>query len=49
MLEWLKRRVWKARNRLKRFPGSNPGLSAKQMQLVAIATGCFVFPGSLES
>ena len=28
MLEWLKRRVWKARNRLKRFPGSNPGLSA---------------------
>ena len=29
MLEWLKRHAWKACNRLKRFPGSNPGLSAK--------------------
>ena len=29
MLEWLKRHAWKACKRQKRFPGSNPGLSAK--------------------
>ena len=28
MLEWLKRHAWKACKRQKRFPGSNPGLSA---------------------
>ena len=28
MLEWLKRHVWKACDRLKRFEGSNPSLSA---------------------
>ena len=28
MLEWLKRRAWKARIRLKRIRGSNPLLSA---------------------
>lgn len=28
MLEWLKRHVWKACDRPKRFEGSNPSLSA---------------------
>ena len=28
VLEWLKRHAWKACNRLKRFGGSNPPLSA---------------------
>lgn len=38
MLEWLKRHAWKACNRLKRFGGSNPPLSAKQvfMQLAIL-------------
>lgn len=30
MLEWLKRHAWKACNRLKRFGGSNPPLSAEK-------------------
>ncbi len=30
MLEWLKRHVWKACDRPKRFQGSNPCLSAKE-------------------
>ena len=29
MLEWLKRHVWKACDRPKRFEGSNPSLSAE--------------------
>ena len=32
MLEWLKRHAWKACNRLKRFRGSNPRLSANRLQ-----------------
>ena len=31
MLEWLKRHVWKACDRPKRFQGSNPCLSAKPL------------------
>lgn len=31
MLEWLKRHVWKACDRPKRFQGSNPCLSAKDL------------------
>ena len=30
MLEWLKRHVWKACDRPKRFEGSNPSLSASR-------------------
>ena len=30
VLEWLKRHAWKACNRLKRFGGSNPPLSAEK-------------------
>ena len=41
MLEWLKRRVWKARNLLKGFAGSNPALSAKRKP-AAYATGFFI-------
>ena len=32
MLEWLKRHAWKACSRLKRLTGSNPVLSAKEIQ-----------------
>ena len=32
MLEWLKRHAWKACKRQKRFPGSNPGLSAERRE-----------------
>ena len=33
MLEWLKRHVWKACDRPKRFQGSNPCLSAERLQI----------------
>ena len=36
MLEWLKRRVWKARGRPKRLQGSNPCLSAQKYQSDAV-------------
>ena len=38
MLEWLKRHVWKACDRPKRFQGSNPCLSA-QYKPVCCRTG----------
>ena len=41
MLEWLKRHAWKACKRQKRFPGSNPGLSAKILQNPLIFSGFF--------
>ena len=34
MLEWLKRHVWKACDRPKRFQGSNPCLSAMKRKLI---------------
>ena len=34
MLEWLKRRVWKARDLPKGFAGSNPALSAEKPRLI---------------
>ena len=41
MLEWLKRHAWKACKRQKRFPGSNPGLSAKILQNPLKISGFF--------
>lgn len=43
MLEWLKRRVWKARDLPKGFAGSNPALSAKQGCSLAHSAGLFCF------
>ncbi len=34
MLEWLKRHVWKACDRPKRFQGSNPCLSARKIKIL---------------
>ena len=43
MLEWLKRRVWKARDRPKRFQGSNPCLSAKVFSRRTSMCGVFCY------
>ena len=40
MLEWLKRHVWKACDRPKRFQGSNPCLSAQIPHIICV--GFFV-------
>ena len=42
MLEWLKRHVWKACDRPKRFQGSNPCLSANNLKLSAKHWAFFV-------
>ena len=43
VLEWLKRHAWKACNRLKRFVGSNPILSANESRSVTNNTSALVF------
>lgn len=45
VLEWLKRRAWKARIRLKRIRGSNPLLSA--IYKTEQTSRCLVFIGCL--
>ena len=55
MLEWLKRHAWKACKRQKRFPGSNPGLSAftiyfmSMRQLIAIFAIIFSLNGFAQT
>ena len=45
VLEWLKRRAWKARIRLKRIRGSNPLLSAEVKELIGSISSFFNVPG----
>lgn len=50
MLEWLKRRAWKARIRLKRIRGSNPLLSAKiNPERLHNDVQPFLFAGRMEN
>lgn len=43
MQEWLNWHAWKACNRLKRFGGSNPPLSAEGKELEVDTNSFFVF------
>lgn len=49
VLEWLKRRAWKARIRLKRIRGSNPLLSAKRRRIDDPPSLFFARPGTRNS